>query len=78
MFETIVPIMLITHKDVVLFKEDPIDYIRKQNDFSESIFSPKTTVSDLLIYLCKYKSTKKQKRPDYLHKFLEFCVTNLN
>jgi len=29
MFETIIPIMLITHKDVVLFKEDPIEYIRK-------------------------------------------------
>jgi hypothetical protein len=29
LFETIVPIMLITHKDVVMLKEDPIEYIRK-------------------------------------------------
>lgn len=29
LFETIIPIMLITHKDVVLFREDPIEYIRK-------------------------------------------------
>ena len=30
------------------------------------------------MYLCKYKSVKKNKKPDYLHKYLEFCVTNLN
>lgn len=29
LFETIIPIMLVTHKDVTLFKEDPIEYIRK-------------------------------------------------
>lgn len=42
LFETIIPIMLITHKDVVLFKEDPIEYIRKQNDFTDTMFNPKT------------------------------------
>ena len=30
LYETIIPIMLITHKDVTLYKEDPIEYIRKQ------------------------------------------------
>lgn len=30
LFEVIiVPIMLITHKDITLFKDDPIEYIRK-------------------------------------------------
>lgn len=30
LYEVIItPIMLITHKDVSLFKEDPIEYIRK-------------------------------------------------
>ena len=29
LYETIIPIMLVTHKDVTLFKEDPIEYIRK-------------------------------------------------
>jgi hypothetical protein len=29
LFETIIPIMLITHKDVIMFKEDRIEYIRK-------------------------------------------------
>lgn len=29
LYETIIPIMLVTHKDVTLYKEDPIEYIRK-------------------------------------------------
>jgi hypothetical protein len=69
--------MLITHKDVTLFKDDPIEFVRKQNDFTETLFSPKNTVVDLLMYLCQYKSNKKNKKPDYLHKFLEFCAKNL-
>lgn len=28
LYETVVPIMLITHKDVLLYKDNPIDYIR--------------------------------------------------
>ena len=79
LFEIIVPVMFIINKDVELFREDPIEYIRKQNDFTESLFSPKQTVIDLLISLCAYKSDKKkQKKPDFLHKFLGFAVTTLN
>jgi hypothetical protein len=29
LYEIIIPIMKVTHKDVTLFKEDPIEYIRK-------------------------------------------------
>lgn len=78
LFETIIPIMLISHKDVTLFKEDSIEYIRKQNDFSETCFAPKNTSVDLMTYLCTYSPKKKgKKKPVYLHKFLEFCVNNL-
>jgi hypothetical protein len=60
LYEIIVsPIMLLTHRDVTLFKEDPIEYIRKQTDFTETLYAPKNTAVDLLTYLCKYKSTKK-------------------
>lgn len=78
LYETVIPIMLISHKDVSLFKEDPIEYIRKQNDFAETCFAHKNTGVDMMTYLCTYtlKKTKK-KAPVYLHKFLEFCVNNL-
>ena len=74
----VAPIMLVTHRDVTLFKDDPIEYIRKQYDFTETLFSPKNTVVDLLNYLCKYKSTRKQRQPDYLYSFLEFCGRNMD
>lgn len=77
LFENIIPIMFITHKDITLFKDDPIEYIRKQNDFTETLFAPKNNIVDLLMYLCQYRSTKKAKRPDYLHKFLQFCANGL-
>lgn len=30
LYETIIPIMLVTHKDATLYKDDPIEFIRKQ------------------------------------------------
>ncbi|CDW76775.1 UNKNOWN [Stylonychia lemnae] len=73
LYDIVIPVMFITQKDIQLFKEDSIEYIRKQNDFTESLFSPKQTVVDLLISLCSYKQNKKSKKPDFLHKFLSFC-----
>jgi hypothetical protein len=29
LYETVIPIMLITHKDVTLYRDDPIEFIRK-------------------------------------------------
>lgn len=29
LYETVIPIMLVTHKDVTLYRDDPIEYIRK-------------------------------------------------
>lgn len=78
LFEVVVaPIMLVTHRDVTIFSEDPIEYIRKQTDFTETLYQPKNTAVDLLGYLCQYKSSKRAKQPDYLLKFLGFCVQNL-
>ena len=43
------------------------------------MFNPKNQIQTLLENLCTYSSTgKKGKKPDYLHKFLEFVVKNLD
>jgi hypothetical protein len=76
LYETIIPIMLISHKDATLYRDDPIEYIRKQYDISD-LFSAKNSVLDLLTSLCTYKTDPKAKRPDYIHAFLKFCVENL-
>ena len=30
LYDTVIPIMMATHKDVVLYRDDPIEYVRKQ------------------------------------------------
>jgi len=77
LFETVVPIMLVQHKDVVQHREDPVEFIRKQRDVTKTYLNPRETVLELMEALCSYRSNKKVKRPDYLNKFLEFCVSNL-
>ena len=39
-FQVMLHIMLVTHKDTVLFKKDPIEFERKQMDLFEVILDP--------------------------------------
>lgn len=48
LYETVVPLMLTSNRDLQLFEEDPIEYIRKQSDLMETIYMPKLTTMDLL------------------------------
>jgi hypothetical protein len=36
--EALIPIMMVTHKDMVLYRDDPIEFVRKQLDFTETLF----------------------------------------
>jgi len=49
LYESAIPIMLQTHKDVCLFSEDPTEYVRKQLDFTETLYMPKQIVIDLVV-----------------------------
>jgi hypothetical protein len=69
LYETVLPIMMVTHSDVQLFNDDPTEYVRKQLDFTETLYMPKNTAIDLLLYICMYAPTKKAK-PEYLMPFL--------
>ena len=52
LYEVVIPIIMPTQRDVTLFNDDPIEYIRKQEDFSETLFMSRNTVIDLLQYIC--------------------------
>ena len=41
LFDTIIPILYITERDIETFQNDPIEYIRNQYDFEETLFQPK-------------------------------------
>ena len=77
LYETVIPIMLVSHRDMTLFQEDPIEYIRKCEDLIETIYMPKNTCIDLLQYACCYRSGNKKSKPDYLYPFLAFATTNM-
>ena len=79
LYETAIPIMLVTQRDMQLFRDDPIEYIRKQEDFTETLYMPKNTTLDLLQYICMYKSggENSKEKPDYLFPFLNYAVSNL-
>lgn len=61
---------------MTLFEDDPTEYIRKQLDFTESIYMPKNTAIDMLLYICMYKP-KKAKKPEYLVPYLQWAVQQM-
>lgn len=78
LYETAIPLMLTSNRDQQLFEEDPIEYIRKQQDIMETIYMPKNTTIDLLQLICQYKTKKgKGQKPDYLMPFLSFASSNM-
>jgi len=72
LYDTVIPILFVTQRDLTKFETEPVEFIRSQYDFTETLFQPKNQIQDLLCYLCKYSSQKKKKnqkkrpRPDYL------------
>jgi len=48
LYETAIPLMLVSKRDMALFTDDPIEYIRKQQDFMETIYMPKVTTVELV------------------------------
>ena len=48
LYETAIPIMLVSHRDMDLFQNEPIEYIRKCDDLIETIYMPKNTCVNLI------------------------------
>ena len=79
LYETIIPLMMISERDVNLFQDDPIEYIRKQQDLMETVYMPKNTSATLLQLICGWKSDEGafKAKPDYLMPYLAFASTNM-
>jgi hypothetical protein len=39
-----VPILYVTEQDMTTFHNDPIEFIRNQYDFTETLFQPKNVI----------------------------------
>ena len=78
LYEVVIPLMMMSNRDITQFNDDPIEFIRSIFDFLESIFMPKNTTLELQSTLCKFKSDKKKgAKPDYLIPFLNFAADNM-
>jgi len=79
LYTVVIPTMKITQRDEELLLTDPIEFIRKQEDFTETLFMPRNTIIDLLSYLCSFKPSKgKGVLPLYLTPFLNYVGSNLS
>mmetsp|Transcript_42364 Transcript_42364/g.55849 ORF Transcript_42364/g.55849 Transcript_42364/m.55849 type:complete len:774 (-) Transcript_42364:479-2800(-) len=78
LYETAIPLMLASSRDQQLFADDPVEYIRKQQDIMETIYMPKVNISELVQHICQFKTQKGRKnKPDYLMPFLGFTSNNM-
>jgi hypothetical protein len=57
LYECSIPCVKLTHKDVNLFTEDATEFIRKQQDFTETLYMPRQTLVDLIESICMYDPT---------------------
>jgi hypothetical protein len=73
LFETTVPIILVTTQDASLFDREPIEFIRKQQDTADYLFSYRHSMIQFVQEVCN----NKEHYQGYLHNFLQFCVGNL-
>ena len=72
--------MFVSHKDANLFEENPIEFERRNLDFSQTIYNPKQVAIEFIGTVCgKYKSAGKTEKdkPDYIVGYLEYTERNL-
>lgn len=66
-----------TNKDLEDFEYNPIDFIRKMKDVTETFYSCKHSAVEMIILFCFYRS-HEDKEPDYLNEFFSYIVKSLD
>lgn len=78
LFETAVPIIIVSNNDDYQFNEEPIEFIKRLHMYHESLFSYKSCMEDLVSQICTYKMYKNDTEPVHLKKCIDFCMSNLH
>jgi len=75
----VIPHILLNEKDIEDFESDPIEFVRKTRDWSDTVYSAKSSVLDFITQATRYRSNKEadDSLPDYLEFFFEYCINNL-
>ena len=69
-------LVILTQKDIEDLYENPIDFIRKMKDITETFYSWKHSALEFINLSCFIKSNQNAD-PDLLGEFFEFLVKNL-
>ena len=69
-------LIMLTQKDIEDLYDNPIDFIRKMKDVTETFYSWKHSALEFINLTCFYQ-TDKNKEPDLLNEFFEYVIKNL-
>jgi hypothetical protein len=76
LYEITLPLMLITDREVQIWGENQIEYVRLQVDNSNS-WNVKRTNQELIRTICQIRPTRNMKISNYLTGFLNVIVQSL-
>jgi nitrate reductase assembly molybdenum cofactor insertion protein NarJ len=75
--EHAVPLVMLTNKDIEDFYDNPTDFIRKMKDITETFYSCRHSLKEVLL-IFSYLQSSEDSTPDYLPEVLEFITESLN
>lgn len=75
----VIPLILLTEKDIEDFEWDPIEFVRKTRDTSDVMYTAKSSVLDFITHATRYRSNKEDETaiPDYWEYYFQYCIDNL-
>lgn len=71
-----VDLVMLTKKDLEDFSDNPMDFIRKMKDVTETFYSCKHSALEMIIIFCHLRSDPKAE-PFFLREFFDYCVKSL-
>eukprot|EP01096_Ripella_sp_DP13-Kostka_P013408 TRINITY_DN5818_c1_g2_i1.p1 TRINITY_DN5818_c1_g2~~TRINITY_DN5818_c1_g2_i1.p1 ORF type:complete len:1065 (+),score=579.29 TRINITY_DN5818_c1_g2_i1:36-3197(+) len=66
------PVFCCTEDDVIMFDEDPQEYVRRESDIGEEYYDPISTAESVMLEIIRLRGTKK-----YLPPFVQFLEQQL-
>lgn len=71
MKEYAIPLVMLTNKDIEDFNDNPVDFIRRMKDITETFYSCKHSAVEMILLFSFYKS-KEDQEPDFLREYFSF------
>lgn len=82
LYEYAITVTYVTEQDLILYRDDPQEYIRKSTDFTETFATPRNSMLDLVVHIMDKDKPRagergETPRPQFLNDFLQYIVKNM-